>query len=436
GGTAVIPRYTLPAMGAIWEETSKYRYWTQIEILAVEAWAELGVVPRNDLEAIKERVRPVDPGRAAEIEATTQHDVIAILTAMGEPIGPASRGLHYGMTSSDLLDTALALQLRDAADLLVAKAVRLVDVLKRRSLEFRDVICVGRSHGVHAEPTTFGLKLAVWAFEAARNVERLRRAREVVSVGKIAGPVGTYASVDPFVEEYVCRGLQLKAAEASTQVLQRDRHAEFLAACAITAATLEKISTEIRHLQRTEVREVEEPFREGQKGSSAMPHKRNPIISERISGLARVLRANASVAVENVALWHERDISHSGAERVILPDSTILIDYLLSLAVRVVRELRVDAERMRENLGLTHGALFSQRVLLGLVENGMSRDEAYRLVQSAAQRAWDERTPLRELLADEPAAADLDLDELLDEGWYVRHADEIIARLDEIEPVF
>ena len=362
----MIPRYTLPAMGAIWEETSKYRYWTQIEILAVEAWAALGVVPQNDLEAIKERARPVDPARIAEIEATTQHDVIAFLTAFGEPIGPASRWLHYGMTSSDLLDTALALQLRDAADLLIANAVRLVEVLKRRSLEFRDVICVGRSHGVHAEPTTFGLKLAVWTFEAARNVERLRRAREVVSVGKIAGPVGTYASVDPFVEEYVCRGLGLKPAEASTQVLQRDRHAEFVAACAITAATLEKISTEIRHLQRTEVREVEEPFAEGQKGSSAMPHKRNPIISERITGLSRVVRGAVVPSLENIALWHERDISHSSVERVILPDTTTALDYILDLSIKVLDGMRVFPERMRRNLESTHGLIYSGRVLLAL----------------------------------------------------------------------
>jgi len=383
----VIPRYTLPAMGAIWEETSKYRYWTQIEILAVEAWAALGVVPQNDLEAIKERARPVDPARVAEIEATTQHDVIAFLTAFGEPIGPASRWLHYGMTSSDLLDTALALQLRDAADLLIANAVRLVEVLKRRSLEFRDVICVGRSHGVHAEPTTFGLKLAVWTFEAARNVERLRRAREVVSVGKIAGPVGTYASVDPFVEEYVCRGLGLKPAEASTQVLQRDRHAEFVAACAITAATLEKISTEIRHLQRTEVREVEEPFAEGQKGSSAMPHKRNPIISERITGLSRVVRGAVVPSLENIALWHERDISHSSVERVILPDTTTALDYILDLSIKVLDGMRVFPERMRRNLDLSGGLIMAEALMLELGKQ-IGRQRAHDAVSPARRRKF------------------------------------------------
>jgi len=434
----VIPRYTLPAMGAIWEETSKYRYWTQIEILAVEAWAELGVVPQNDLEAIKERVRPVDPARAAEIEATTQHDVIAFLTAMGEPIGPASRWLHYGMTSSDLLDTALALQLRDAADLLVAKAVRLVDVLKRRSLEFRDVICVGRSHGVHAEPTTFGLKLAVWAFEAARNVERLRRAREVVSVGKIAGPVGTYASVDPFVEQYVCRGLGLKPAEASTQVLQRDRHAEFVTSCAITAATLEKISTEIRHLQRTEVREVEEPFAEGQKGSSAMPHKRNPIISERITGLSRVVRGAVVPALENIALWHERDISHSSVERVILPDTTTALDYILDLSITVLDGMRVFPERMRQNLDASGGLVYSAAVLLALIDAGMTREDAYASVQRAAMRTWEKGTPFRQTLLEEESvqAAGVHgmlLDKIMDPQRYLVHADAVFKRVEALD---
>ena len=434
----MIPRYTLPAMGAIWEETSKYRYWTQIEILAVEAWAALGVVPQNDLEAIKERARPVDPARVAEIEATTQHDVIAFLTAFGEPIGPASRWLHYGMTSSDLLDTALALQLRDAADLLIANAVRLVEVLKRRSLEFRDVICVGRSHGVHAEPTTFGLKLAVWTFEAARNVERLRRAREVVSVGKIAGPVGTYASVDPFVEEYVCGGLGLKPAEASTQVLQRDRHAEFVAACAITAATLEKISTEIRHLQRTEVREVEEPFAEGQKGSSAMPHKRNPIISERITGLSRVVRGAVVPSLENIALWHERDISHSSVERVILPDTTTALDYILDLSIKVLDGMRVFPERMRQNLDASGGLVYSAAVLLALIDAGMTREDAYASVQPAAMRTWEKGTPFRQTLLEEEAvqAAGVDgmlLDKIMDPQRYLVHADAVFKRVEALD---
>ncbi|HJT37462.1 MAG TPA: adenylosuccinate lyase [Actinomycetota bacterium] len=434
----MIPRYTLPEMGAIWEETSKYRYWTQIELLAVEAWAELGVVPQNDLEAIKERARPVDPARVAEIEEVTQHDVIAFLTAFGEPVGPASRWLHYGMTSSDLLDTALALQLRDAAELLIDKAVRLVEVLKRRSLEFRDVICVGRSHGVHAEPTTFGLKLAVWAFEAARDVERLRRARDVVAVGKIAGPVGTYASVDPFVERFVCEGLGLKSAEASTQVLQRDRHAEFLAACAVTAATLDKISTEIRHLQRTEVREVEEPFAEGQKGSSAMPHKRNPIICERITGLSRVVRAAVVPGLENVALWHERDISHSSVERVILPDSTIALDYILHLTIKVLDGMRVFPERMRQNLESSGGLVYSAAVLLALIDAGMTREDAYASVQRAAMRTWEKGTPFRQaLLEEEPVqTAGVDgglLDKIMDPQRYLVHASTVFERVEALD---
>jgi adenylosuccinate lyase len=425
-------------MGAIWEEHSKYRYWNQIEILAVEAWAALGVVPQNDLEAIKERARPVDPARVAEIEERTQHDVIAFLTALGEPIGPASRWLHYGMTSSDLLDTALALQLRDAADILLDKATRLVEIIKRRSLEFRDAICVGRSHGVHAEPTTFGLKLAVWAFEAARNVERLRRARDAIAVGKIAGPVGTYASVDPFVEEYVCRGLGLKPAEASTQVLQRDRHAEFVAACAITAATLEKIATEIRHLQRTEVREVEEPFAEGQKGSSVMPHKRNPIMCERITGLARVVRAAVVPGLENIALWHERDISHSSVERVILPDATIALDYILHLTIRVLEGMRVFPQRMLENLNSSGGLVYSAAVLHALIDAGMTREDAYLSVQRAAMRTWEAGTPFRETLLEEEAVRDAgvdgaSLDKIMDPNRYLVHADAIFKRVGALD---
>jgi len=434
----MIPRYTLPQMGAIWEETSKYRYWNQIEILAVEAWAALGIVPQNDLEAIKERARPVDPARVAEIEERTQHDVIAFLTALGEPIGPASRWLHYGMTSSDLLDTALALQLRDAADILIDKAARVVEILKRRSLEFRDAICVGRSHGVHAEPTTFGLKLAVWAFEAARDVDRLRRARDVIAVGKIAGPVGTYASVDPFVEEYVCRGLGLKPAEASTQVLQRDRHAEFVAACAITAATLEKIATEIRQLQRTEVREVEEPFAEGQKGSSAMPHKRNPILCERITGLARVVRGAVVPSLENIALWHERDISHSSVERVILPDATIALDYILHLTIRVLEGMRVFPQRMLQNLNSSGGLVYSASVLLALIDAGMTREDAYASVQRAAMKTWEQGPPFRETLLEEDAVRDAGvdgalLDKIMDPHRYLVHADAIFKRVEALD---
>ena len=339
--------------------------------------------------------------------------------------------MHFGLTSSDVLDTALALQLRAAGHIVVAGARELVAALSDRAREHVDTVCVGRTHGVHAEPTTFGVKLAGFAMEAARNAERLERAFAQAAVGAVSGAVGTYASTSPEFEERVLAVLRLAREPVSTQVVARDRHAELLQAIALAGSGLERLATEIRHLQRTEVREVEEPFRTGrQKGSSAMPHKRNPIATERITGLARVLRGNASVGVENVALWHERDISHSGAERVILPDSTILLDYMQSLAVRLVRGMVVHEDRMLENVELTYGALFSQRVLLALVESGMSRDEAYRVVQEAAQRAWDERVPLRDLLEARPELR-LDLDRVLDVGAYVRHAGEIVGRLPE-----
>jgi len=433
----VIPRYSLPEMAGIWTEESKYRRWMEIEVLAVEAWAELGVVPVTDLEQIKVRARLPDPAHVASIEERIQHDVVAFLTAFGEPIGPAARWIHYGMTSSDLLDTALGSQLCEAADLLIDKTTELARVLKRRSLEFRDTICVGRSHGVHAEPTTFGLKLAVWLFETLRNLERLRRARAVVAAGKIAGPVGTYASVDPFVEEYVCRKLGLEPAMASTQVLQRDRHAELLATCAITAGTLEKIATEIRHLQRTEVREAEEPFAEGQKGSSAMPHKRNPILCERISGLARVVRAAVVPGLENMALWHERDISHSSVERVILPDATIALDYILHLTIKVLDGMRVFPERMMANLNASGGLVYSAAVLLALVEQGLTREDAYTAVQRAAMRTWEGGPPFKDTLLGEPAVAEKVkpqlLDEIMDPSRYLVHADAVFKRVEAVE---
>jgi adenylosuccinate lyase len=432
----MIPRYTLPEMGAVWEERAKFRHWLRIEVLATEAWAKLGVVPEAELTEIKARASEVDPARVDELEATLQHDVVAFLTALSELVGPASRWIHYGMTSSDLLDTALALQLRDASDLLLAKTEALLVSLKRRALEFRDTVCVGRTHGIHAEPTTFGLKLAVWAFEVARDQDRLRRAREVVSVGKIAGPVGTYASVDPSVERYVCEGLGLTPAEAATQVLQRDRHAEYVTALAITAATLEKISTEIRHLQRTEVREAEEPFAEGQKGSSAMPHKRNPIMCERITGLARVVRAAVVPGLENVALWHERDISHSSAERVFLPDASIALDYILHLTTKVIDGMRVYPDRMLANLNASGGLVYSQAVLLGLVDAGCSREEAYGIVQSAGMRTWEQggrfRDNLLEVEAVRERLGEAKLDAIMDPQRYLVHAGTIFQRLENL----
>jgi len=433
----VIPRYSLPEMAAVWEERSKYRRWLQVELLAVDAWAKLGVVPAEDATTIRDNAAEVDPVRVEEIEATTNHDVIAFLTAMGEKIGPASRWIHYGMTSSDLLDTALALQMRDACDILLAKTDHLLEAVKRRAIEFKDAVCVGRSHGVHAEPTTFGLKMAVWAFEIARDRERLRRARDIVSVGKIAGAVGTYASIDPFVQDYVCAELGLSSAEAATQVIQRDRHAELMAACAITAGTLDKIATEIRHLQRTEVREAEEPFRKGQKGSSAMPHKRNPIICERVSGLARVVRAAVVPAIENMALWHERDISHSSVERVMMPDATIALDYILKLTTDVIEGMTVDVERMRQNLDATGGLVYSGSMLLALVEAGMTREDAYAAVQTAAMRTWETGTPFADTLMDVPevtaVASRDDLARIMDPSRYLTHVDVVFKRLEGIE---
>jgi adenylosuccinate lyase len=425
----VIARYTRPEMGAIWTDEARMEAWRRVEVAACEEMegpteAELGAIRRATftVEAVRER------------ERITDHDVAAFVDILQQGAGLAGRWIHFGLTSSDVLDTALALQLQAAGEIVLAGARELVVALAERAREHVETICVGRTHGVHAEPTTFGLKLAGFAFEAHRNAERLERAFAQASVGAISGAVGTYSATSPDFEQRVLARLGIAPEAVSTQVVPRDRHAELLQAIALAAAGLERLATEIRHLQRTEVREVQEPFRSGQqKGSSAMPHKRNPITSERITGLARVLRGNATAGVENVALWHERDITHSGAERVILPDSTILLDYLQQLAVRVVRGLVVHADRMHANLELTHGALFSQRVLLALVEGGMQRDEAYRIVQEDAQRAWDTGTPLRDLLAERDLG--LDLEDLFELGHYTRYAREIVGRLDAIVPV-
>jgi adenylosuccinate lyase len=431
----MIPRYTLPEMAAVWSEEAKLGHWLRIEILACEAWARLGRIPDEDLRAIREKAS-VTVERVQDLERTTNHDVAAFVQVAGESVGPAGRWIHFGLTSSDLLDTGLALQLREATDQLLRRLNALLTVVKSTALEHRDTLCVGRTHGVIAEPTTFGHKLAVWAFELARDHDRLRRAREVVCVGKISGAVGTYSAVDPSVEEYVCGQLGLAPAEASTQILQRDRHAEFLSALALTGATLEKIALEIRHLQRTEVREVQEPFEEGQKGSSAMPHKRNPILCERICGLARLLRANLQAGLENVALWHERDISHSSVERVILPDSSLVLDYMIHLASTVLEGLRVFPERMRDNLEASGGLVFSQPVLLALIDAGLSRDEAYAIVQSAAAAAWDRGVDFRaELGADERVGGVLSAGELASLFQpRLEHLDAVFARLEKLEP--
>jgi adenylosuccinate lyase len=424
-------------MASVWSEETKLAHWLRIEVLAVEGWARIGQIPDEDARVIVERAVAPTPDRVEEIEAVTHHDVAAFVQAAAEPIGDEGRRwLHFGLTSSDVLDTALALQLRDAADVILTRLERVLSVVVGRALEHRDTICVGRTHGVHAEPTTFGHKLALWAFELDRDRDRLRRAREAVSVGKLSGVVGTYSQVDPRVEEFVCGELGLQPAEAASQVVQRDVHAEYVGALALTAATLEKIALEIRHLARTEVREAEEPFGAGQKGSSAMPHKRNPILCERICGLARVVRANLQAALEDVALWHERDISHSSVERVILPDSTIAVDYMLSLTERVVGGMRVFPDRMRQNLDATGGLIFSQRVLLALVERGLSRDESYAIVQDAAARGWDAGEPFRDVLWAEVDARGLlprgDFDALFDPAPFVRHLDGVFSRLEKL----
>ncbi len=432
----MIPRYSLPEMAGVWSDEARLRHWLRIEILACEAWTRLGRIPEADMAAIRSKAS-FDMAKVAEVERVTNHDVAAFVQVVGESIGPQGRWVHFGMTSSDLLDTALGLQLREAADLLLARLKRLMAVVRARALEHRASVMMGRTHGVHAEPTTFGHKLALWTFELDRDRERLRRAREVVSVGKISGVVGTYAKVDPRVEEFVCAELGLRPAEASSQILQRDRHAEFMTVLAITAASLEKFATEIRHLQRTEVREVEEPFAAGQKGSSAMPHKRNPIICERICGLARVIRGNVVPALENVALWHERDISHSSAERVILPDSTIGLHYLLHLFTGVMEGLRVFPERMRQNLDLGGGLAFSQGVLLALIGTGLSRDEAYGIVQRAAAAAWDEGGDFQDaLLQDNDVKVRLSpqvFESLFDPTESVKNLDAVFDRLEKLE---
>jgi adenylosuccinate lyase len=425
----VIARYTRDEIGAVWTDQRRMDAWLAVELAATDAWAAEGVVPEDAARACRERAS-FTVEEVAERERTTGHDVAAFVDVVAEPVGPEGRWIHYGLTSSDVLDTGLAIQLAEAAPIVVAGAVAYRDALVSRAIEHRDTLTVGRTHGVHAEPTTFGLRLAGFAFEADRNLARLRRAFEQVAVGKLSGAVGTYASVPPAVERRVMEALGLRAEDVSTQVVPRDRHAELVQAITLAGAGLERFATEVRNLQRTEVREVEEPFAEGQKGSSAMPHKRNPILSERLCGLARVLRGYSHTAVENVALWHERDISHSGAERVVLPDATILIDYMQHVAVRIAEGMTVHTDRMRENLELTHGALHSQRLLTALVESGMTRDDAYRLVQENAQRGWDEGTDLRELMAG--AAPGVDLDAAFDESAYLTHIPEVMQRLESL----
>jgi adenylosuccinate lyase len=408
----MINRYTLPEMGALWTEQSKFQKWLDVEIAVCEVHAEMGTIPADALDQIKSRAAfSVD--RINEIEKTTNHDVIAFTTNLAENVGEAARFIHYGLTSSDVVDTANALLLRDACDILLKKIDAFLEVLKQRAFEFKDTPQIGRTHGIHAEPTSFGLTFALWYAEMRRNRKRLKRARKAVSVGKISGAVGAFAHLDPEVEEKVCQRLGLKAAKVSTQIIQRDRYAEYLCTLAIIASTLDKIALNVRHWQRTEVGEAQERFSAGQKGSSAMPHKRNPIISERICGLARVVRANSVVGLENVALWHERDISHSSAERVVLPDSSIALDYILNKATSLISGLVVYPERMLENLNATRGLVFSGQLLLALTRKGVSRETAYEWVQRNAMKVWDEKLNFQELVTEDTDIAEhLSADEI------------------------
>ncbi|MDN5364026.1 MAG: adenylosuccinate lyase [Eubacteriales bacterium] len=427
----MIERYTLPEMGRIWTLENKFQKWLDVEIAACEAMAELGRIPAEAVEAIKRKAR-FDVKRISEIEKTTNHDVIAFLTCVAEYVGEESKYIHMGMTSSDVVDTAQCLLMKEAGELLLRRLETLRDVLREKAREYKYTPMIGRTHGVHAEPITFGMKFLLWLAETERNIDRMRRAIETISVGKISGAVGTYANVPPEVEERVCAKLGLKPAPISTQVIQRDRHAEYMTTIAVIGATLEKIATELRNLQRTDIREVEEYFAKGQKGSSAMPHKRNPITWERISGLARILRGNALAALENVALWHERDISHSSVERVIIPDSTILLDYMLHLTIKTISNLLVYPETMLENMERTRGLIYSQRVLLALVEKGLLREKAYELVQRNAMRVWATKENFLDLLAADPEVSQYlsreELESLFDYKWYLRHIDRIFAR--------
>jgi adenylosuccinate lyase len=428
----VIERYTRPAMGRIWSEESKYQAWLRVELAVCEAYARRGRIPAAAMARIRGKAG-VDIARILAVQERVKHEMIALLTTLEEQLGPDSRFVHIGLTTNDVWDTATALQLRDAADLLIAGQERLRQALAALALRHKDTLTVGRTHGVHAEPTSFGLKAAVWYAEAGRNLERLRRARAAIAVGKLSGAVGNFAHVEPEIEAEVCQELGLEAAPVSTQIVQRDRHAEFCAMLAVAAASLEKIALEVRGLQRTEILEAQEPFSEGQKGSSAMPHKRNPELSERICGLARLLRTNALAALENVALWHERDISHSSVERVILPDSTIALDYILHLTTFIIEELDVDPARMAENLELSYGLVYSQRVLLKLAEAGLPRQVAYEIVQRNAMRAWKERRPFLDLLAADPAVTERlpagELKGCFDPAWYLRNVDAIFKRV-------
>jgi adenylosuccinate lyase len=428
----MIERYSLAKMASLWQDEFKFKTMLDIEILTLEALAKQKVIPQDALARIKKKAK-FNIQKIKKIEEKTQHDVVAFVTNIAQNIGADAQYLHLGLTSSDLLDTTLGIQLKAASEILISDLEKLLNLLARKAKKYKDMVCIGRTHGIHAEPTTLGLKFALWFDETKRNLERLLQAKESVSVGKISGAVGTYANIEPRVEAYVCNKLGLKPAKISTQVIQRDVYAQYICTLAIIGASLEQFATEIRHLQRTEVREVEEPFAEGQKGSSAMPHKRNPVICERICGLARILRANAIAALENVALWHERDISHSSVERVIMPDSTLALDYMLNKFIEVVGGLLVYPDNMLANLVRTHGLIFSQRVLLALMNKGLTRQKAYDLVQRSAMKSWKENSDFKDnLLKDAEVTKYLkakDLDKIFDLDYYLRHVSKIFRKV-------
>lgn len=428
----MIERYTRPEMGAIWTDENKYKAWLEVEILACEAWAELGEIPKADVQKIRENAR-FDVERILEIEQETRHDVVSFTRAVSESLGEERKWVHYGLTSTDVVDTALSYLIKQANEIIEKDLERFIEILKQKAIEHKYTVMMGRTHGVHAEPTTFGLKMALWHEEMKRNLERFRQAADGIRYGKLSGAVGTYANIDPFVEQYVCGKLGLKPAPISTQTLQRDRHAYYIATLSLIATSIEKFATEIRGLQKSETREVEEFFSKGQKGSSAMPHKRNPIGSENMTGMARVLRGYMVTAYENVSLWHERDISHSSAERIILPDATIAINYMLNRFGNIVKNLTVFPENMKRNMDKTLGLIYSQRVLLALIDKGMSREAAYDTVQPKAMESWEKQVPFKELLKKDPAIqsrlTEAELEECFDYHYHLKHVDTIFDRL-------
>lgn len=416
----MIARYSRHEMGKIWTLENKYMKWLDVEIAVCEAWSEIGEIPKEAVKTIKKKAR-FDTDRIDEIEKTVKHDVIAFLTSVAENVGTESRFIHRGLTSSDIVDTSLSLLMRESSDIIIKDIKELMFVLKRKAFQYKNTPCMGRSHGVHAEPMAFGLKFALWYEDMKRNLKRMKRAKEIISIGKLSGAVGTFSNIPPIIEEKVCKRLSLKPESVATQIIQRDRHAEYLMSLALIAASVEKVATEIRHLQRTEVLEVEEPFEEGQKGSSAMPHKRNPVGSENLSGLARVVRSNALAALEDIALWHERDISHSSVERIIIPDSSILVDYILDRLTRILEGLQVYPEKMRENIAVSFGLYNSQRVMLALTERGFSREDAYAIVQRNAMKSWKEKKEFKRLLLNDREVRKYLTPKIMDDLFNLKH---------------